>query len=284
MKEIRVYLAHYGTTRLFAPQVALIRHFFRYDRATTVLKLVGFVDAPDDAAAEVMRAAWVALGVEPIDLPRNRASYFAISYGLAFQYVYDHYIKHDSHVSVFLENDMFPIDFVDIEKYCEPYKICGDIRFNTAQLPDRMVMFYLGLQIFNHRRMTDKEVFTGLYGHVTCVESGVTHSIDCGGTSYNWLKHADNWKDCKHIPTVGPHDPAYSPFDAPACIVHNVTTDVEHLPEALREGYHPSFRSVNYDNKFLHLERMNNGYMSELETNMKTAWVNDLARRLLATA
>ena len=281
MKEINVYLAHYGNTRLFAPQVSLIRHFFRYDKATSVLQLFGFVDAPNDADAEAMRAAWVALGVTPIDLPRNRADYFAVSYGLAFQHVYETYIKHDTHVSVFLENDMFPIDFIDVEAYCEPYKMCGDIRFNTAQLPDRMVMFYLGLQIFNHRRMTDKDMFGGRYGEVRCVESGAVHHIDCGGESYNWLKHNDNWRDCKHIPTVGPHDPAYSPFTAAACIVHNVTTDVEHLPAAARVGYLPSFRSVNYDGKFLHLERMNNGYMSTEEIMLKTLWVYGLAKRII---
>jgi hypothetical protein len=161
--------------------------------------------------AEEMRRAWLQLDVTPVDLPRNRADYFAVSYGLAFQFIYDNYIKHDDHFSVFLENDMFPIDFVDIEAYAEPYKVSGDIRFNAAQLPDRMIMFYLGLIIFNHHRMTDKDLFSGLYGHVRCIESGVWHSIDCGGTSYCWLKHNDNYKYCKHIKTIGNDDKDYDP-------------------------------------------------------------------------
>jgi hypothetical protein len=281
MNEICVYLAHYGTTRLFEPQVKLIRHFFQYDQSKTKLVLFGFVDAADDATASEMRKAWEALDVRPIDLPRNRASYFAVSYGLAFQFIYDNYIKHDKYISVFLENDMFPIDFIDIEKYCEPYKVCGDIRYNTAHLPDRMIMFYLGLQIFNHRKMTDKEQFSGLLGHVTSIESGRVHPIDCGGLSYNWLRLNDNYKDCKHILTIGNEDPNYTPYTSAKCEVHNVTTDLENLPPLLHEGYHPSFRSINYENLFLHLERMGGGYMSQEEIQMKTKWIGDITERLL---
>ncbi len=281
MNTINVYLAHYGTTLLFEPQVKLIRHFFQYDKSKTRLVLHGFVDAPNDTIAEEMRNKWISLDVIPIDLPRNRASYFAVSYGLAFQHVYDTYIKHNEYISIFLENDMFPIDFINIEEYCEPYKICGDIRYNTEHLPDRMIMFYLGLQIFNHRRMTDKEMFSGLLGHVRSVESGKEYPIDCGGLSYNWLMHNSNYKDCKHIVTVGNEDPKYTPYTSKKCEVHNITTDIENLPEMLRDGYHESFRSVNYENKFLHLERMGGGYMSQHEMNMKSEWVKRITQRLL---
>lgn len=280
--QIKVYLAHYGTTRLFESQVKLIRHFFIH-KNTTELKIYGFVDAPNDIVANEMRKAWETLDVTPIDLPRNRASYFAISYGLAFQYIYDNYIKHDNYISVFLENDMFPINFIDIESYCDPYKMCGDIRFNTEQLPDRMIMFYLGLQIFNHRKMTQKQLFSGLYGTVRCVESGKNHHIDCGGTSYYWLKCNQNYKDCKNIVTVGTEDPNYNPLTAKKCDIHNVTTDIDNLPEILREGYMPYFKSVNYENIFLHLERMGGGYISKEESDAKYQWVSSITKRLLAT-
>jgi hypothetical protein len=288
-KEIKVYLAHYDTTRFFERQVHLIRKYFKYNHDTTVMKLYGFVDSETNETSEIMRRKWMELDVIPIDLPRGRVAKnsvphgmmgFSVSYGLAFQYIYDNYIKHNTYRSVFLENDMFPIDYIDIEEYSKGYKICGDVRFNAGNLPDRIIMFYLGLQIFNHEYMTEKEMYSGRCGYIKAL-SGNMYATDCGGESYYWLQHNENYKTIRHIPTIGCINPNYDPFNSLICEVHNITTDTEHLPELLRTGYNPSFRVVNYDNLFLHLELMGHDYDNDHIKYTKNEWFNNIYRLLM---
>jgi hypothetical protein len=271
-KEIKIYLAHYKTTRFFERQVNLIRKFIQYNRDTATLQIYGFVDSPTDTESNTMREKWIELDVIPIDLPRNRSSCGGTSYSMAFNFIYNNYIQHNTYISIFLENDMFPIDYIDIDSYCKDYKMCGEIRFDGSKLPDRMIMFYLGLQIFNHTRMTDKDLYSGMNGPVKAL-SGNIHNIDCGGESYYWLNHNENYKYIRHIPTIGSVE-NYDPFISSGCDVHNITSDIEHLPEILREGYNPLFRVVNYDNKFLHLELMSmSAYTSFKE--IKNRWFNE---------
>ena len=74
---------------------------------------------------------------------------------------------------------MFPFKDIIIEDYVENFEICGEVRFNAAQLPDRNVMFWLGFVIFNGEKMTDREQFSGLCKPIVNIESGRTHWIDC---------------------------------------------------------------------------------------------------------
>lgn len=255
MNEIKVYLAHYNNIDLMDTQVQLIRKFFKYNVDTSCLKLCGFVDSPNPSMKETMKKEWERLGVEPIDLPPNRHHYLPISYGLAFQHIYNNYIKKDNYISIFMENDMMPISPIDIEKYVEGYMMCAQIRFDGRILPkDRMIMHWLGLQMFNHKEMKDKDLYSGYWGDVKAV-SGNTYSIDCGGSSYYWLMHNENYKRCKHIETIGSSSD-YDPYKSPQCQNHSITTDVENLPELLRDGYIPDFICSNYDNKFIHLMEM----------------------------
>jgi|LauGreDrversion4_2_1035121.scaffolds.fasta_scaffold156608_2 hypothetical protein len=280
MKELKVYLAHYGTTRFFERQTKLIRKYFLYNKNTTVLKIYGFVDSSNDVTSEEIRKKWLELNVIPIDLPRGRSSHFSESYALAFQFIYDYYIKFDKYISIFLENDIFPIDYIDVETYSKDYSVCGEIRFNTADLPDRMLMFYLGLQIFNHTKIQNKDMYSGISGNIIA-SSGNTHWIDCGGFTYYWLTYNDNYKTIKHIPTNGYIQKEYDPFISPICEVHNIENDIENLPEHLREGYHPMFRVVIYDNLFLHLELMGHDYDKDPIKAAKNKWFDDIFARLI---
>jgi hypothetical protein len=259
-------------------QVNLIRKFFRYDTSKCSLNIFGFVDSPNPQMAESMRSMWKSLNVAPIDLPPNRHPYISKSYGLAFQHIYDNYIKNDTYISIFMENDIFPMTYIDIEKYVEGYKICGEIRYDGSFLPkDRMIMHWAGLQFFNHQLMTEKELYSGLCTEVQSL-SGSVYSIDTGGASYYWLMHNENYKHCRHIPTIG-CSPGYSPYTSSRCEVHNITTDIDSLPEIMRDKYEPDFKVINYDNIFIHLEEMR---ISRPLTNMKRIWFEYCYEKLMS--
>jgi hypothetical protein len=240
--------------------------------------MFGFVDSPNPQMADSMRSMWVSLNVEPIVLPVNRHLNAAKSYGLAFQYIYDNYIKNDTYISIFMENDIFPVTYLDIEKYVEGYKMCGEIRYNGYFLPkDRMIMHWVGLQFFNHELMTDKELYSGLCTDVSSL-SGSVYSIDAGGSSYYWLMHNENYKQCRHISTIG-CSPEYSPYNSSQCEVHNITTDIENLPEIIRDMYDPDFRVINYENIFIHLEEMK---ISSSLSNKKRIWFEYCYEKLMS--
>jgi hypothetical protein len=277
MNSINIYLAHYNSTNLMTMQVNLIRKFFRYDISKSSLNIFGFVDSPNPQMTASMRSTWQSLNVTPIDLPPNRDPCISKSYGLAFQYIYDNYIKNDTYISIFMENDIFPIRYIDIEKYVEGYKMCGEIRYDGSFLPkDRMMMHWVGLQFFNHQLMAEKELYSGLCTEVKSL-SGSVYSIDAGGTSYYWLMHNENYKQCRHISTIG-CSPGYSPYTSSRCEVHNITSDIENLPEILREKYNQSFRVVNYENMFIHLEEMR---LSNPHASMKRDWFECCYEKLM---
>jgi hypothetical protein len=110
---IKVYLAHYNSIELIEIQVNLIRKFFKYDTNKSKLELYGFVDSPDLNMQNTMRNTWKYLDVIPINLPSNRDKNAAASYGLAFQYIYNNYIKDDTYISIFIENDVLPISDIN---------------------------------------------------------------------------------------------------------------------------------------------------------------------------
>jgi S-adenosylmethionine synthetase len=72
---------------------------------------------------------------------------------------------------------------------------------------------------------------------------------------------------------------------SPILLSHRLTERLSTLRRELNNGLiRPDGKaqvSVNYDGKFLHLERMNNGYMSTEEIMLKTLWVYGLAKRII---
>jgi hypothetical protein len=257
MRSIDIYLAHRNSIKFIKQQVTLIRKFFKCSETSTIT-LYGYVDGTDDTIKTVIKNEWEKYNVIPIDIPnlidgynRNTISPTE-SYGLAFTYVYNTYILKNNHISVCIENDIFPFKPIDIEHYVENVEICGEVRFNAADLPDRMVMFWLGFIIFNGELMQDRNLFSGLSNPVRCIESGNFHSIDCGGQSYYWIKK--DQRNIRQMVTKGNEN--YDGFTSLTCNPHNITHDIEHLPDIFRENYQPSYRALIYDNCLIHLEQM----------------------------
>jgi hypothetical protein len=273
---IKVYLAHYNSVFFFEKQVFLIRKFFKLNNNEEI-QLYGFVDSSDKSMKILMKNKWLELDVIPIDLPSNRSTDPSASYGLAFQFIYDNYIIHDNYISVFLENDVFPIADINLKEISDGYGITTDIRFYTNYLPKkRICQAWLGLQIFNHKYFKDKDKYSGLKGIIK-TSDGLTFPTDCGGQSYYWFNLNENWKNVKHINPIG-QDINYNPFTAQICEVHNITNSI-HLPGNFRQGYKPDFRVINYGNLFLHLEsQLKNASDSE-----KTQWFFNVADILLST-
>ena len=127
-------------------------------------------------------------------------------------------------------------------------------------------MFWLGFIIFNGEKMTDRDQFSGLCKPIVNIESGRTHWIDCGGQSYYWIKKAR--RNIRQMVTNG--NESYDGFTSLQCTPHNITTDIQHLPEIFREHYHPSYRVLIYDNCLIHLERMG----KENDATKKQWWQN----------
>jgi hypothetical protein len=255
MNIIKVYLAHRTDTKFMEQQVKLIKKYFKYKNACE-LKIFGFVDCPNNPT--IMTNMWNSLNVTPILIPQvfnNRNRQFmspSESFGLAFQYVYDNYIVKDSYISIFIENDVFPFKDIDIEEYVDNYEICGEVRFNAAFLPIRICHFWMGFIIFNNQIMTDRNKFSGLQSHIKPREVEKLFWTDTGATSYYWL--TEKPRKIRQMVTNG--NDKYNGFTSPTCTPHNITTDIENLPQIFRENYNPNYRVLIYDNCLIHLERM----------------------------
>jgi hypothetical protein len=257
MTVIDIYLAHRDSTKFIEQQTLLIKKYFKCNESSKI-NIYGYVDGSNEDNKNNMRNKWISLGVIPIEIPNvidnfNR-NYISPneSYGLAFTYVYRNYILKNNHISVCIENDIFPFKDINIEEYVKGYEICGEVRFNAAQLPDRNVMFWLGFIIFNGELMNDRDVFSGLCKPIVNIESGKTHWIDSGGQSYYWIKMSE--RKIRQMVTNG--NESYDGFTSLECTPHNITTDIQHLPEIFRDEYKPYFRVLVYDNCLIHLERM----------------------------
>lgn len=277
--SICVYLIHYNSTLMMEYQVTLLRKFIILNDGTE-LKIFGTVDSDDQRIRQQMREKWLSLGVFPIEMPTPRMGgthkHFGVPYGLAFDYVFKNYVRKNTFISLVLENDVMPVDYIDLEDYSRGYQVCGDIRFYTSLMPVRLSMFWIGLLIFNHQIFEDSDMFDGRDQQVKI--GNKYYPSDCGGGTYYWLsKHKD---DVRHILTVGgPKE--YDPFDDEVCVVHNITDDKHNLPPNIDQSdYDPIYRIVNYENKFVHLERMNIDHAYKGK-NEKANWFKRVHEKLL---
>jgi hypothetical protein len=273
--NVDIYLAHRDSTKFIESQVTLLRKYVKCKGPVTIY---GYVDGSNEGIKDEMRQLWLRLGVIPIEIPtimndmnRNELSPNE-SFGFAFTYVYQQYILKNNHISVCIENDVFPFKDIDLEDYVKDYEICGEVRFNASQLPDRNVMFWLGFIIFNGERMKDRELFSGLCQPIVNLESGKTHWIDCGGQSYYWINQRP--RSIRQMVTNGNEN--YDGFTSMECTPHNITMDIEHLPEVFQEYYHPYFKVLIYDNCLIHLERM-----GKEDEPLKEWWWSRCYKRLL---
>jgi hypothetical protein len=272
MTVIDIYLAHRDSIKFIGQQVLLIRKYFKCNEGS-IINIYGYVDGENNDLKNQMRELWVSHNVVPIEIPNMinglHRSYIGAgeSFGLAFTYVYKNYILKNNNISVCIENDVFPFKDINIEEYVNGYEICGEVRFNASQLPDRNVMFWLGFIIFNGAKMQDRELFSGLgVTHpIVNKKSGKEHWIDCGGYSYYWITKC--YRNIRQMVTNG--NESYDGFTSLQCTPHNITIDVECLPELFRQDYHPHFRVLVYDNCLIHLERMGkeNDYGKEVWWN-----------------
>lgn len=270
--EVCIYLFYYNDVELMEKQVTLLRKNLILNEGE-VLRVFGTVDSNDEEMRTKMRNKWRELDVNIIEMPIPHLGGEGISeaFGQCFNHVFNNYIKNNTHVSAVFENDVMLVDRVNLEEYCRDYQVCGDVRFSALYLPARINHFWLGLLIFNHRKFRNSELFDGRCQHIQDIWT------DCGAGTYYWLQK--NKDDVRMIHTVGPHKD-YSPFTSNTCIVHNVTDDVEYLPpNILKDGYNSTFRVVNYENKFLHLERMSQFH--QYDKNEKKKWFNEAYVKLL---
>lgn len=270
MPTIDVYLAHRNSMKFMQMQVMLIKKYFKYNEGSNI-NIYGFVDGSTNEIKGIIYNLWIQLGVHPIDIPRiingedrNHLS-ASESFGLAFTFTYQKYILQNENISVFMENDMFPFTDINIEDYVKDYEICGEVRFNAAQLPDRNVMFWLGFIIFNGSKMNDREMFSGLCYPIINIESGKQHWIDTGGQSYYWITKAP--RNIRQMVTNGNEN--YNGFTSLECTPHNITTDLQNLPILFRDDYQPQYRVLIYDNALIHLERMG----KENDTSKNNWWL-----------
>ena len=277
MTIIDIYLAHRDSIKFIKQQTLLIRKYFKCNEGSQI-NIYGYVDGSNENIKNIIRNEWLSIGVTPLEIPNeiygfNRSCVGAgESFGLAFTFVYNNYILKNNHISICIENDVFPFKDINVEEYVKDYEICGEVRFNAAQLPDRNVMFWLGFVIFNGEKMTDREMFSGLCKPIVNIESGRTHWIDCGGQSYYWIKKMP--RNIRQMVTNG--NEKYDGFTSLECTPHNITNDVQHLPEIFREGYNPYFRVLVYDNCLIHLERM-----GKENDNTKELWWNKCFNKIM---
>lgn len=278
MTTIDIYLAHRNSTKFMLMQVVLIKKYFKLNENCS-MNIYGYVDTDNEDKKNIMKNLWIKLGVVPIDIPRNIDGYdrniisASESFGLAFTYVYRNYILKNNNISVCIENDIFPFTYINIENYVKDYEICGEVRFNASQLPDRNVMFWLGFIIFNGSKMNDREMFSGLCKPIVNINSGRTHWIDSGGLSYYWINKSP--RHIRQMVTNGNEE--YDGFSSVECTPHNITYDIENLPIVFREDYQPYFRVLVYDHCLIHLERM-----GKENDNSKEIWWNNCFKRVIS--
>jgi len=277
MTIIDIYLAHRDSIKFIKQQALLVRKYFKCNEGSTI-NIYGYVDFSNENKKNIIINEWNNVGVIPIEIPniiygfnRNNVGP-GESFGLAFTFVYNNYIFKNKNISICIENDVFPFKDINVEEYVKDYEICGEVRFNAAQLPDRNVMFWLGFVIFNGKKMNDRELFSGLCKPVVNIESGRTHWIDCGGQSYYWIKKSQ--RNIRQMVTNG--NEQYDGFTSLQCTPHNITNDIDCLPEIFREGYHSNFRVLIYDNCLIHLERM-----GKENDNIKEIWWNNCFNKII---
>lgn len=254
--SVNIYLAHRNSTRFFEQQTILIRQFFK---SKNPIQIYGYVDGSNAEIKKNIANAWESLGVIPIDIPqkiqnidRNTAN-ASVSFGLAFQYVYETYILQTDNVCICMENDIMPLNELNIDTVVGDYEIVGEIRFNAQFLPQRLLMFWLGFIIFNNPKMTDRKMWRAESKPVISRNNGNTYEIDCGGQSYYWI--TEKQRNIRQIKTKG--DENYNAYFSSYCTPHNITHDKHILPSILQKNYYPNYRVLIYEEDwFVHLEQM----------------------------
>lgn len=273
MKEIKVYLCHYDSILLIDLQMKSIKKHFKV-KDDEKLIIYGTVDASNKDMCSLMRTEWIRCGAIPLEMPYPHLGLNdkgedgpSKSFGMCFDYIMDTYIKKDTYISLLIENDVVFYNDLNISDYSDGYQVCGDVRFYGHYLPFRLLQFWLGFVIFNHRTLKNIDLFRGVRKPIEI--DGKMYNVDCGGHTYNWIKETPK-SEIRIIDTTGiPEN--YDPYTWDSCLVHNITTDVHNLPEQFREGYMEHFRVVNYDNLFIHLERIPK--VSFSEARQKINWI-----------
>lgn len=98
MKTIDIYLAHRDSIKFIEQQVLLINKYFKCNTGSKI-NIYGYVDGANEYVKEQMREKWRKNNVNLIEIPKiinyiNRDySNSSESFGLAFTYVYQKYIK-----------------------------------------------------------------------------------------------------------------------------------------------------------------------------------------------
>ena len=256
-------------------QVCLIRKFFKLADDESLL-IHGSVDSNDDKTREYMKDEWIRLGVVPYNLPKHRSACASTSYAIAFQFVYDTFIKNNDYISIFMENDIFPISDIEIKNFVGDYALCADVRiahiFGTTMIPQ----VWLGLLFFNHKTFADKDLFSGLKNRIMC-QNGLSFISDSGGESYYWIcKNKDSIKCITQPYQATDRDhfndhPGLDPYNNPNCKM------IDFLPDMLKDGYDEEFRIENYDNKFIHLL----SYLGNKTFIKKDKWFENIYNMLL---
>lgn len=121
------------------------------------------------------------------------------------QYVYETYIKNSSGLNMLIDNDMFLINPLHIEKYMEGYSLAGQPQ---RRMNENTIIDYLlpALLIFNVDTMPNKDDFNVNLGFIDDINT------DTGGFIHYYLKNNPylklrniNW----HYPSSGVEDPAF---------------------------------------------------------------------------
>lgn len=278
---VNIILAHRDSIKFMEQQVTLIKKYFKVNEGSKI-KIYGYVDGHNVNNKKIMCNKWNQLKVEPIQVPEifngriRQHMTPSESFGIASQWVYETYIKDNTtDIFVCMENDIFPFKNINIEEYVKDYEICGEVRFNALHLPDRMNHFWQGFIIYNKQLMENSNLWSSLYNsNIKCLYNSNHYWIDTGGESYFWIEKDKKNRKIRQMVTNG--NEKYDGFSSLKCTPHNITTDIEHLPQIFRKNYKPRFRVLVYDNCLIHLERM--GKENDIE---KTEWLKNAYNTIL---
>jgi len=148
-----------------------------------------------------------------------------------------------------------PFKEINIEEYVKDFEVCGEIRFNSAFLPDRMNHFWLGLLIYNKSLMKNSDLWSSRHSdNLKSLNTGREYWADCGGESYFWIEKNKENRKIRQMVTKGNEN--YNGFSSNQCKPHQIGGDIENLPEIFRQNYDCTYRVLIYDDIFIHLGEM----------------------------
>jgi hypothetical protein len=133
MKIIDVYLAHRDSVKFVEQQILLINKYFKCNEGSEI-NVFCYIDGIDESIKNLTRIICKNNNVYPIEIPNeiygyNRSCVGAgESFGLAFTYVYQNYILKNNHISICIENDVFPFTPFNISNADFLLKIKNDLK------------------------------------------------------------------------------------------------------------------------------------------------------------